>query len=175
MDKYFHKFYIAVIVALVAIASCKNKKHEVAVVPVPAPPAMTKPPMPTMDSVLLTYQRTPCFGMCPTFNLTVNQSGLATYEGRNFTDRIGLYQSQWDATALQSVTTMADSIGYFGLDEKYDNEKVTDLPTIHTAILKNGKLKKVANRYKGPKSLQKLYDQLDTLIAHATWKPKRPE
>ena len=38
------------------------------------------------DSVLLLYSRTPCFGMCPVFELKVLKSGKAFYNGKNFTD-----------------------------------------------------------------------------------------
>lgn len=123
------------------------------------------------DSVFLTYSRTPCFGMCPVFELTLHKSGKAVYQGKNFTDRIGLYQSQWPDAALQRIQFLADSIGYFGFDEKYDNDHVTDLPSIYTSILHNGMLKSVANRYKGPRQIQVLYKELDALIETAAWKP----
>ena len=123
------------------------------------------------DSVLLLYARTPCFGMCPVFELKVLKSGKAFYNGKNFTDRIGNYQSQWSDAALQRIQFVADSIQYFSFDEKYDNDHVTDLPSIHTSLLYKGQLKAVANRYKGPKQLQALYKELDAWIEKSTWKP----
>lgn len=126
---------------------------------------------PVYDTIFLQYSRTPCFGMCPVFELTVYQNGKAVYHGKNFTDRIGVYQSQWSETALQRIQFIADSIGYFGFDEKYDNDHVTDLPSIHTSILHGGQLKTVSNRYKGPRELHILYKALDKYIEESVWKP----
>jgi hypothetical protein len=166
------KYILASALIVCALAACKSKKENVAVATPPPTPQVVETPKPAADSVLITYQRTPCFGMCPVFNLTVHQSGKAQFEGKNFTDMIGFYQSQMDAAALQRIAFVADSIGYFSMDDKYDYDKVTDLPTTTTAILKNGTLKSVANRYKGPKSLLVLYKELDAFIASAKWTPR---
>jgi hypothetical protein len=120
------------------------------------------------DTVLF-YHRGACFGMCPIFNLTVYADGHAIYEGRNFVDRIGLYQTKMDPAALQIITDKANSIGYFGLLDIYDNEHVTDLPSTITSIKKDGVLKSVRNRYKGPAGLKGLYDVIDQQIEKQSW------
>ncbi len=119
----------------------------------------------------LIYHRGACYGMCPIFDLVVYMDGSAVYEGRNFVDLIGFYQTKMDATALQKITDQANAIGYFGLQEKYDNPNVTDLPTTRTGISKDGKLKMVSNRYKGPAGLKMLYDAIDKTIAAQKWEP----
>ncbi len=117
----------------------------------------------------LIYHRGACYGMCPIFDLVVYMDGSAVYEGKNFVDLIGFYQTKMDATALQKITDQANAIGYFGLEEKYDNPSVTDLPTTRTGIAKDGKLKMVANRYKGPGGLRMLYETIDKVIAAQKW------
>ena len=163
------------IVSILAITGCRNgkisgsSKGETAVIR-DTVIVITEAKV-TEDSVFLLYSRTPCFGMCPVFELKVLKSGKAIYNGKNFTDRIGSYQSQWTETTLQRIEFVADSIGYFSFDEKYDNDKVTDLPSIHTSLLHNGRLKVVSNRYKGPKDLHTLYKELDAMIEKSAWKP----
>jgi hypothetical protein len=166
------KYFLTSVLIVCVFVACKSKKENVAVAVVPEVEKVVETPKPAADSILYTYQRTPCFGMCSVFNLTVHQSGKAIFEGKNFTDMIGFYQSQMDATTLQRIAFVADSIGYFSMDDKYDFEKVTDLPTTTTTILKNGTVKSVANRYKGPKSLLVLYKELDAFIANSKWTPR---
>ncbi|MFY7972371.1 MAG: DUF6438 domain-containing protein [Flavobacteriales bacterium] len=154
---------------LTSLSACFRhaKKTEVPA----APPVAEVSTTPSNPVVVLFYERTPCFGMCPSFNLTVYSNGKATYEGKNFVDHIGFYQSQWDATALQNIMTAAEKISYFSLADRYDQQGVTDLPTVRTRLLKDGNLKEVANRYKGPKELQSLYQVIDDQIKLSEWKP----
>lgn len=154
---------------LTSLSACFRhaKKTEVPA----APPVAEVSTAPSNPVVVLFYERTPCFGMCPSFNLTVYSNGKATYEGKNFVDHIGFYQSQWDATALQNIMTAAEKINYFSLADRYDQQGVTDLPTVRTRLLKDGNLKEVANRYKGPKELQSLYQVIDDQIKLSEWKP----
>lgn len=168
------RFLFSLLLLASVLFACKEKKASAAEIPAKPiqPAAEVEKPKELVDSIFLTYQRTPCFGMCPVFNLTILKSGQAIYEGKNFTDRIGFYQSKIDETALQRIMFVADSIGYFSLEENYDNDKVTDLPTTTTSLLKNGSLRKVANRYKAPKSLQVLYKELDAMIESVEWKPR---
>ncbi len=115
------------------------------------------------------YQRGACYGMCPIFNLTIFTDGQAIYEGKNFVDRIGFYRTTMDETVLQKITKSAMSIGYFSLEEEYDNPHITDIPTTKTALRSEYTLKWVTNRYKGPASLKIFYNEVDSIIGHQTW------
>jgi hypothetical protein len=121
------------------------------------------------DSTFLIYQRTPCFGMCPYFNLTIYESGYCVYEGKNFVDMVGFYHTRVDMSVLQNIKETAERIQYFSLADSYDNPHVTDLPTTTTGIKNGEKMKTVAARYKSPKELQELYQVLDEMIEAATW------
>ncbi|MEY3398991.1 MAG: hypothetical protein RL220_1585 [Bacteroidota bacterium] len=123
------------------------------------------------DSTFLVYKRTPCFGMCPYFDLTIYQSGYAIYEGKNFVDMIGFYHTKFDKTALQEMMATAERIGYFSLADSYDNPHVTDLPTVTTSVMKDGSLKTVEARYKYPKELEELYQIIDEKIDIQKWTP----
>jgi len=122
-----------------------------------------------VPDTFLYYKRTPCFGMCAIFTMTVFSNGEVEYSGKNFTNLIGEYRTQLDKTILQNMTVTAEEIGYFRMLDSYDNEGVTDLPSIYTALKKDNKLKWVKNRYNGPKELKALYSNLDKVIAEAQW------
>ncbi|MDZ4823608.1 MAG: DUF6438 domain-containing protein [Flavobacteriales bacterium] len=166
------KFLFTISIALLLlVAGCKSKRETATTTPVEVtetPIHSTVTTTPT-DSLHIFYGRTPCFGMCPYFELKVYTSGYAVYEGKNFVDRIGFYHTTFDKASLQKVLTVAESIGYFSFLDSYDNDKVTDLPTVTTTLTKDGNHKTVASRYKAPRELEQLYHELDFMIEDAKW------
>jgi len=128
-------------------------------------------PMKPQDSLLTFYSRSPCFGMCPVFDLWVYQNGQVIFRGRNFVNHIGYYHTTWQPAALHKILHVSDSIGYFSMQDVYDEERVTDLPSVMTTVVKDNTRKDVRNRYRGPKALQALYQALDDQIAASDWKP----
>lgn len=174
-------FLGAFLIALLSV-SCKEKK-ETASTSLPTTEEIAKAEAEATAAAVeqakkdtfLVYHRGACFGMCPIFNLVVYQDGHAIYEGRNHVNRIGTYQTQINPAALQKVIDAANKIGYFSLQDSYDNPHVTDLPTILTGISKDGKVKMVANRYHGPQGLKFLYDELDQMIEVQDWQKMKTD
>lgn len=123
----------------------------------------------SQDSLLIAYSRTHCFGMCPVFDCLIYESGYALYRGINFVDFIGYYHTQFDRTALQKILHVAEEIGYFGMEDEYNNQYITDLPSIITTIRTDNGFKRILNRYEGPSMLAKLYSELDQLLAPVEW------
>ena len=69
------------------------------------------------------------------------------------------------------VFSLVDAAQYFSLKETYDSPNVTDLPTTTTGVAgKDGKLKMVNNRYKGPPQMPGFYSAIDAVIAAQDWK-----
>lgn len=171
MNKVHKILLLAVSTALFAVAGCKNKKDAAAVAESAPENTSSAAPAPQVNpnDTVLYYDRGACFGMCPMFSLVVYADGRGVYHGKNHVNRIGLYQSKVNEAALQNVVDVARKIGYFGMQEVYDNPSVTDLPTIKTAVYADGKLKRVAGRYKAPQGLKTLYTAIDSLIEQQNW------
>jgi Domain of unknown function (DUF6438) len=172
----FTYLILFVIVALQAVTlmSCANKRkvQDVAA----AEPPKVEEAIAVVDSVkkvedVLTmyYERTPCFGMCPIFKLEVFESGKARFEGKNYTELIGIYSSQFTQQEMDKIMALADRIGFFQFQEKYDNPAIQDFPTITVALYKEEKLKYVVNKYRGPKELNDMYTLLDKIIEEKEW------
>lgn len=163
-------FFALMILLLIAVG-CKRKKDTSTIVatPVDETAAVVPSPQVNPNDTVLYYERGACFGMCPIFSLVVYADGKGIYHGKNHVNRIGIYQTKVNDAALQKVVNVANMIGYFGMEEVYDNPSVTDLPTIRIAIFADGKLKKVASRYKAPQSLKTLYQELDSLVENQNW------
>jgi len=162
------RFFIISSLALFLFA-CKNSKQasealvEDITIEVAADSLTLEAPVSPTDT-LVYYRRTPCFGRCPSFELIVYQNRTASYEGQNFVNRIGKYTGEVSEENIKVLMELAEDMGYFQLDDVYDNRFVTDLPATITEI--DGK--RVMNRYEGP-DLSRLYNQLDTLIENTPW------
>lgn len=162
-----------ILVLILSLIACKrttgvHDKDFVETMPAPAPVQQVV----DGDSLAYYYERTACFGQCPIFKLTIYTSGYAVYEGKNYVNNIGVYQSSIDAAALQKINEAANSIDYFSLQSVYDDPNKLDVPSKITIIRQGDQKKSVTNRVKGPKTLEVLYSAFDDLIATATWKPK---
>lgn len=163
--------FSAAVLLLFSITACKVKTQTADVPGAETADSTveTVEPAQPEDSLMVFYGRTPCFGMCPYFELRIYKSGYAVYEGKNFVDMIGYYHTTFDRASLQKVMTAAEGIGYFGLLDSYDNPRVTDLPAVTTTLVHNGKSKTVTGRYKAPRELEQVYHELDFMIENAKW------
>lgn len=121
------------------------------------------------DSTFARIQRTSCFGRCPIYVLTVYKSGFAKYHGQKWTDREGDYTMKFDSKKLTKLAEAAEKMGYFSMENIYDNPQVTDLPaTITTLSIKNG-FKTVINRYGGSENLRIFENFFDEIFKSDEW------
>ena len=105
------------------------------------------------DSLFMSYERTPCHGRCPIFKIRLYQSGYVTYEGINFVDYMGYYKSRVDEARMEKFRSKIDEIGYFDLEDAYDDEKLMDLPSMIFHVNDAGLQKKILARYQTPEKL----------------------
>ena len=164
-------FFLLVVIGA-AIAGCKAKSDLTETPPPPPEPVISDsiaPPQPVEPHTIIYYERTACFGTCPTFTFTALNNGMCYYEGRNFVDLIGKYKAESNgesnAELFATVFAITKKLEYDTLQSTYDNPMVTDLPATITQI----RDKRVVNRYQGP-DLSELYVALDELIATIPWK-----
>lgn len=128
----------------------------------------------TDNPTRLYYEKTVCFGTCPQFKLTVKADGSAFYEGINHVNLIGRYQGEMSTATLSAIMAQAKSIGFFQMDTLYNNELVTDLPSVILSLhFEEDGVHQVENRYKGPEALQSLYLIIDRWINECTWTPNK--
>lgn len=120
------------------------------------------------DPVFFSLERTPCFGKCPAYTITVRRDGSATYVGRSNTEREGTYTGQVDQAIMVKLLDKAKSIGFFDMEDKYDGP-VTDLPSTIIRVNADGKDKKVVGRYKTPSSFKPFAQFADSLLLPLEW------
>lgn len=120
------------------------------------------------DSVFFSLQRTPCFGKCPAYTVTVKADGTALYTGRSNAPREGEFTGKVDRATMQALFDRATAIGFFGFEDKYDGP-VTDIPSTIIRMNADGKDKKVLGRVKTPPAFKPFAAYADSLLAPVVW------
>ena len=113
------------------------------------------------DSLFAYIRRGACFGKCPTYEMKIYNSGFTELIGTRAIDLLGTYTTTISKDKMHALIAKAKSIGYFAMDDVYDNEMVTDLPETKTSIVIDGKRKAIRRRYKYPEAIlgfEKLFD-----------------
>lgn len=120
------------------------------------------------DSVFFSLQRTPCFGTCQAYTVTIMADGTARYVGRSNAPREGDHVGRVDGRTMQALYDRASAIGFFAFQDKYDGQ-VTDLPSTIIRVNANGKDKKVVGRVKTPPAFKPFAAFADSLLAPVQW------
>lgn len=158
--------------AATAATTAAQAQETVAAEPAPAVPEAPAelPGNPKLggDSVFFSLERTPCFGTCPTFKITIMQDGSAVYEGRRFAPREGRYTGQVDDATMQALLEEAKARGFFAMDDVYDRP-VTDLPSVIIRVNAEGRDKQVIGRVGPPQAFKNFTQRAEELLAPIAW------
>lgn len=128
-------------------------------------------PQEPIDSLVISFDKTPCFGRCPTYKVKVYDSGFATYEGLNFSERMGLYSTRFTPAQIDKVYQTALEIGYFDLKSEYNDPLVTDLPSTISRIHYKGQDHRIMARMNVPEKLKIFHENLAVTLLEKDWKP----
>ena len=91
----------------------------------------------TADSLVL--ERTPCFGFCPTYRLSIARSGAVVFEptARTAADGVARDTATVSAATLDTLVSRAERIGFFALPElvREDSTLCQALATDHPSVV----------------------------------------
>ncbi len=127
------------------------------------------------SNAIARIQRTNCFGRCPVYILTVFKDGRLEYFGKKFTPREGKYNAKVDIKMVEKLIEKSKEIDFNGLENIYDKEAITDLPSTITSIRTNGQLKTIVNRFDAPQQLRKFETFFDELFKEVEWTSSEEE
>ncbi len=123
------------------------------------------------DSLLIGFEKTPCFGRCPVYKVRVYRSGFATYEGLNFTEKLGMYSSNFSDEEIAEIFKSAAEIGYFSFEDKYDNKMISDLPSTISTLHSEDEKKRIVARVDVPEPLKNFHKNLAVTLQEKDWQP----
>lgn len=178
---------LALLMAAALIVACKNKEKTAEAVADAGTPAA----LPTgqagaegmaqdgavqlgggtpADSLVISFERTPCFGTCKAYRVHVYRSGHATYEGRAHVDLMGHATGRVDRAVIERIVQRAEAIGFSRLDDVYDSP-VTDLPSTTIRVVANGTDKTVMGRVGAPANFRGFEKYVEEELLPLPWKP----
>ena len=165
------------IIILTSFISCKSKKvqskavekESVEVIEKESTPFIEQAKKDLPDSLVVRLQRTACFGRCPIYTLSLYKGGTAIYKGEKWVEKEGLYKGRVSESNLNNIISKAKKVGFYEMDNQYDNEYVTDLPSTITTLKGESGFKMVANRYEGPELLYELEKLIDEVADSIEW------
>lgn len=126
------------------------------------------------DTLFLSLERTPCFGMCKAYHINLYRSGYATFDGRMNMEKEGPHSARVSLDTMFTILARADELGFFGMQAKYDAE-VTDLPSTVLRIIADDRDKKVLGRVGQPQAFKALVADIESLLLPMAWVPVTPE
>jgi hypothetical protein len=123
------------------------------------------------DSLFASIERSVCFGRCPSYVISVYQSGYVTYEGRKFVKDTGLFYTFISPKQLEEISAMAEKVGFAEMKDAYHDPNIMDAPSTFTSFRVNGKIKRIDNTFGNPpQGLTDFEKFLDELFKETKWK-----
>ena len=126
----------------------------------------------------LSLERTPCFGGCPVYTISVSPSGQVTYEGRANVRELGTATAQIPKQRVHALVIELERAGYFGFASRYALSEpacgryVTDLPSVISSATLGARTKRIEHDYgcgKAPAALAVLENRIDEVLGSGQW------
>ena len=138
----------------------------------PIPPEKIKIPKGVDENLLVSLQRTACFGKCPVFTINILKDGKATYSGVAHVKKRGQYVAVADSDFIKKIQKRAKEINFLKMSDKYPKGdiEITDIPTTVTYIRQGERGKLISDNYDAPKELIEFEKWLENELDTSVWK-----
>ena len=126
----------------------------------------------------VTLERTPCFGTCPVYTVTISRDGKVEFDGTRHVADSGHATATIPAERVDSLLSELDAAGYFGFAEAYVMDSpacgiyATDSPTVITSAMRDGETKTVRHDRgcsAAPPVLSHLEQRIDEVAETGKW------
>lgn len=124
------------------------------------------------SSLVMSLDRTGCYGTCPDYRVQIHGDGRVDYDGRCFVAVRGHAKAAISVEAVNQLFGLFQKADYFALKDSY-NAMVTDNPTYTTSISFDGHNKSVSD-YVGkeagmPDSVATIENAIDKMTNSEQW------
>ena len=126
----------------------------------------------------ISLERTPCFGGCPVYTISVSPSGQVTYEGKANVRDLGTATGQVPKQRVDALLVELERAGYFGFASRYALSEptcgryVTDLPSVISSATLGARTKRIEHDYgcgRAPAALAVLENRIDEVLGSGQW------
>jgi hypothetical protein len=129
----------------------------------------------------ISLERTPCFGGCPVYTISVSPSGQVTFEGQAHVRQLGTATGQIPQQRVDALLVELERAGYFGFASRYAVSEpacgryVTDLPSAISSATLGGRTKRIEHDHGcggAPGALAVLEKRIDEVLGSDRWVEK---
>ena len=122
----------------------------------------------------ISMEKTPCYGRCPNYAITIYGDGKAEFLGKRFVDSIGTFEKYFSIEDVKSLVKAFEEANFFGLQDEY-TARVSDMSTVYVSFTQNGKTKKIKDYYNAPELLKQLEKMIEKMAFSTGWKRIEPQ
>jgi hypothetical protein len=113
-------------------------------------------------------EKTPCYGWCPVYKISVSGEGKAVYEGKRNVDKLGKFEKQLSVEETKHLFDAFEASNFTDFKSEY-TDQVTDLPTTYLTFSHRGFSKKIKDYYNAPSELKKLEKLVEEVANLEGW------
>lgn len=107
--------------------------------------------------LVASIEKTACYGKCPEFEAKVYSDGRVLFEGKQHSDKSGLFVAQVTEEWIADIRTYAISLGFFKMADQFpDKNAISDLPNTITFFRHKDVEKMITNNHNAPIELTKI-------------------
>jgi len=129
-----------------------------------------------LKDLVISLERTTCYGNCPAYKLTIYGNGRVEYEGTKNVELTKKKEGHLQPGDLKKILAAFDKANYFSAKPyTYDSctcTLCTDMPTAITEIRAQGKSHRVEHYYGcrcAPRELWQLEQEIDRVVGTDQW------
>ena len=137
------------IIFLMAFFQCSNKKLVV-----------NQP-----GDKLFEMSKSPCFGRCPIYTVTVYQNGIMTLVAKDNMELKGKYTDTLTKSQLKDFKSKLKALRIKELNDEY-REPIADAPATTVTYFEGADSKKIFTNFRYPDALQVFTEQLNDMVAN---------
>lgn len=117
---------------------------------------------------LIEMSKSPCFGYCPTYDLTIHQDGLMKLNAKQNMKVNGILTKKLDKKKLADLKKQLEKLKLAEYKDEY-KEPVADAPSTKIIYYNGQIIKSIYTNFQYPAPLQKFSDYLDSLTLEEGW------
>jgi len=114
----------------------------------------------------LAVKRNACFGQCPAFEFTVDNTGACTYHGKRFVDQLGIWKGQVGTDVLEELWNYCDSLDLATYGATYKSGAM-DAPISSLKIGRTDSVQTIVGDFAMPDEIKVAMSYLDSMCQQA--------
>jgi len=114
------------------------------------------------ENSTIILEKTPCYGTCPVYVITIKGTGEVMYEGKEHVTKKGKYQKKLSDKEVNKLFNAFECSNFSDFRSEY-TEEVSDMPTTYLTFEHRGYKKKITDYYGAPEELKKLEKMVEEI------------